>query len=85
MAWNGGVRYSTAGGATRGADCLGEDWQGMAGVARRALVRPGAERIGLSRQAGQGGATSGREWHGEAGKAGRGDVRSGEARQAGRR
>ena len=70
MAWNGGARYSTAGGATRGADCLGEDWHskagmerlcgvgrgryGAAGVARRALVRPGAERFGASRQARRG-------------------------------
>lgn len=54
MGWNGGARYSTAGGAARGADCLGEDWHSKAGVARRALVRPGAERIGSSRQARRG-------------------------------
>jgi len=29
--WHGLVSSGKAGGATRGADCLGEDWMGMAG------------------------------------------------------
>jgi len=29
--WHALVSRSKAGGATRGADCLGEDWMGMAG------------------------------------------------------
>lgn len=44
-----------AGGAKRGADCLGEDWKGMAGTASCGKARYGPFGIGRERQ----------EWQGE--------------------